>query len=71
MVRPNDDVITFDCECGFNVFVTYEAKVLGYTTKGINGLTVIKMPKSLIEIHGLTMCIKCGKLVDSIVINKC
>jgi hypothetical protein len=30
MVRPKEDVINFDCECGCNTFVTYEAKVLLY-----------------------------------------
>jgi len=52
MVKLNDEVINFDCECGSNTFVTYEAKILGYTIKHAIGLQIKKMPESMIEIHG-------------------
>ena len=71
MVKPKYDVINFECECGSNTFVTYEAKILGYTIKHAIGLQVKKMPESMIEIHGLVMCVKCGRLIDSIVLKEC
>ena len=71
MVRPIDDVINFECECGSNTFVTYKANVLGYTIKHATGLQIKKMPESLTEIHGLTMCTQCGRLIDSVVLKEC
>ena len=70
MVRPKDDVINFDCECGSNTFATYEAKIKGYTIKYANTLAIKKIPESLTEIHGLTMCIKCGRLIDFVVLQE-
>lgn len=33
MSEANDDVIVFECDCGSNTFVTYEARIMGYTVK--------------------------------------
>jgi len=71
MTKIKDKVINFNCPCGSNTFVTYEAKILGYTIKHTIGLQIKKMPESMIEIHGLTMCTQCGKLIDSVVLKEC
>ena len=71
MVKAKDELINFDCECGSNVFVTYEAKVKGYTIKYGEVYGVKKMPESMVEIHALTMCTKCGQLIDCVILKEC
>ena len=51
MSEANDDVIVFECDCGSNTFVTYEARIMGYTVKYPEGLDIRKMPEHMVEIH--------------------
>ncbi len=71
MKKANDDIIVFECDCGSNTFVSYEARIMGYTVKYPEGLDIRKMPEHMVEIHGLTMCAKCSKLIDCVVLQKC
>ena len=48
-----------------------EARIMGYTVKCPGGLDIRKMPDHMVEIHGLTMCTKCSKLIDCAILQEC